>query len=146
MERARQAVDSALILITHDLGVVARIAHRLFVMYAGRTAETGMIDDVFEHPSHPYTAGLLAAIPRLDTPRGRRLIPIEGSPPSMLSPPSGCAFTPRCPRATDICTQDPPPPLALVASRSHHSACHHPLNPYERTSPQQNPIGEDPDA
>ncbi|MCQ3806577.1 MAG: ABC transporter ATP-binding protein, partial [Acidimicrobiia bacterium] len=78
LERARQAVDSALILITHDLGVVARTAHRLLVMYAGRTAETGPIDDVFEHPAHPYTAGLLAAIPRLDTPRGRRLIPIEG--------------------------------------------------------------------
>ena len=141
LERARQAVDSALILITHDLGVVARTAHRLFVMYAGRTAETGLIDDVFEHPAHPYTAGLLAAIPRLDTPRGRRLIPIEGSPPSMLSPPPGCAFTPRCPRATDICPQTPPPPLTLISPPSQHAACHHPLNPKERTSPpsQQTP-------
>ncbi|MYD07271.1 MAG: ABC transporter ATP-binding protein, partial [Acidimicrobiaceae bacterium] len=115
LERARQAVDSALILITHDLGVVARTAHRLFVMYAGRTAETGMIDDVFEHPVHPYTAGLLAAIPRLDTPRGRRLVPIEGSPPSMLAPSPGCAFQPRCTRASDLCTQDPPPPRGAGA-------------------------------
>lgn len=146
LERARQAVDSALILITHDLGVVARIAHRLFVMYAGRTAETGLIDDVFEHPSHPYTAGLLGAIPRLDTPRGRRLIPIEGSPPSMLSPPPGCAFTPRCPHATEICPQNPPPPLTPT-SPTQKTACHHPLNPQEPTSPpsQQTP-GEDPDA
>ncbi len=140
LERARQAVDSALILITHDLGVVARTAHRLFVMYAGRTAETGMIDDVFEHPVHPYTAGLLAAIPRLDTPRGRRLIPIEGSPPSMLAPPPGCAFQPRCGRASELCAQDPPPPLKTTSPSSHLSACHHPLLPL------QPPNGEDSDV
>lgn len=143
LERARQAVDSALILITHDLGVVARTAHRLFVMYAGRTAETGLIDDVFERPAHPYTAGLLAAIPRLDTPRGRRLIPIEGSPPSMLSPPPGCAFTPRCEKATKICTQDPPPPVIVISPPSHKTACHHPLSPQ---APHQNPKREDHDA
>lgn len=138
LETARQAVDSALLLITHDLGVVARSAHRLFVMYAGRTAETGLIDDVFEHPNHPYTAGLLAAIPRLDTPRGHRLIPIEGSPPSMLSPISGCTFRPRCPYASDICTPDPPPPLAFTSpsSPTQQAACHHPLS--KITSEQAN--------
>ena len=108
LERAREATGSALVIITHDLGVVARTAHRMLVMYAGRAAETGMADDVFERPSHPYTAGLLGAIPRLDAPEGTRLVPIDGAPPSMLAPPPGCAFAPRCPRATDICSQKNP--------------------------------------
>ena len=100
LERARQAVDSALILITHDLGVVARIAHRLFVMYAGRTAETGMIDDVFEHPSHPYTAGLLAAIPRLDTPAvavssPSKALPHQCCPHPVVAPSPPAAPTPK---------------------------------------------------
>ncbi len=128
LERARQAVNSALILITHDLGVVARTADRLFVMYAGRCSENGLVDDVFEHPRHPYTAGLLAAIPRLDTPRGRRLIPIEGSPPSMISPPEGCAFAPRCTQTSELCRTDPAPPLSQATRASQLVACHHPIN------------------
>lgn len=128
LDRARQAVNSALILITHDLGVVAQRADRLFVMYGGRCSESGLIDDVFERPHHPYTAGLLAAIPRLDTPRGRRLIPIEGSPPSMISPPAGCAFAPRCTRASEVCANDPAPPLSQTTTASQLVACHHPVN------------------
>ncbi|WP_419849238.1 ABC transporter ATP-binding protein [Candidatus Poriferisocius sp.] len=127
LERAREAAGSALVVITHDLGVVARTAHRLLVMYAGRIAETGMADNVFERPAHPYTAGLLGAIPRLDAPKGTRLMPIEGTPPSMLAPPPGCAFAPRCPRATDICSQETP---ALRPIGNQLAACHHAEDQY----------------
>ena len=122
LERAREATGSALVIITHDLGVVARIAHRILVMYAGRAAETGMADGVFERPSHPYTAGLLGSIPRLDAPKGTRLMPIDGAPPSMLAPPPGCAFAPRCPRATPLCSQEIP---ELRPIGNQQSACHH---------------------
>ncbi len=122
LERAREATGSALVIITHDLGVVARIAHRILVMYAGRAAETGMADEVFERPSHPYTAGLLGSIPRLDAPKGTRLMPIDGAPPSMLAPPPGCAFAPRCPRATPLCSQEIP---ELRPIGNQQSACHH---------------------
>ena len=127
LERAREAAGSALVVITHDLGVVARTAHRLVVMYAGRTAETGMADDVFERPGHPYTAGLLGAIPRLDASKGTRLMPIDGTPPSMLAPPPGCAFTPRCPRATPLCSQETP---KLRQIGQQQSACHYAEDQY----------------
>ncbi len=127
LERAREAAGSALVVITHDLGVVARTAHRLLVMYAGRIAETGMADNVFERPAHPYTAGLLDAIPRLDAPKGTRLMPIDGTPPSMLAPPPGCAFAPRCPRATDICSQETP---ELRPIGTQLTACHHAEDQY----------------
>ena len=127
LERAREAAGSALVVITHDLGVVARTAHRLLVMYAGRIAETGMADNVFERPAHPYTAGLLGAIPRLDAPKGTRLMPIDGTPPSMLAPPPGCAFAPRCPRATEICSQETP---ELRPIGTQLTACHHAEDQY----------------
>ena len=127
LERAREAAGSALVVITHDLGVVARTAHRLLVMYAGRAAETGMAEEVFERPGHPYTAGLLGAIPRLDAPKGTRLMPIDGSPPSMLTPPPGCAFAPRCPRATEICSQETP---ELRPIGNQLAACHHAEDQY----------------
>ena len=127
LERAREAAGSALVVITHDLGVVARTAHRLLVMYAGRIAETGMADNVFERPAHPYTAGLLDAIPRLDAPKGTRLMPIDGTPPSMLAPPPGCAFAPRCPRATEICSQETP---ELRPIGTQLTACHHAEDQY----------------
>ena len=91
---------ASVVFITHDLGVVARIADRVQVMYAGRTVERGDVDSIFRHPTHPYTRGLLASLPAL----GReRLTPIPGAPPNMLRPPSGCAFRPRCPYAEEIC-------------------------------------------
>ena len=91
--------------ITHDLGVVARIADRVQVMYAGRTVERGDVDAIFANPTHPYTRGLLASLPAL----GReRLTPIPGAPPNMLRPPSGCAFRPRCPYAEEVCAGDIP--------------------------------------
>lgn len=96
---------AGVVFITHDLGVVARIADRVQVMYAGRTVERGDVDAIFRNPTHPYTRGLLASLPAL----GReRLTPIPGAPPNMLRPPSGCAFRPRCPFAEEICAGDIP--------------------------------------
>jgi oligopeptide/dipeptide ABC transporter ATP-binding protein len=96
---------AGVVFITHDLGVVARIADRVQVMYAGRTVERGDVESIFQNPTHPYTRGLLASLPAL----GReRLTPIPGAPPNMLRPPSGCAFRPRCPFAEEICAGDIP--------------------------------------
>ncbi|MGC4941449.1 ABC transporter ATP-binding protein [Kribbella sp. DT2] len=88
--------NSAVIIITHDLGVVAELADDIQVMYAGRAIEYGTADDIFERPQHPYTWGLLGSMPRIDRERTERLIPIKGSPPSLINVPSGCAFNPRC--------------------------------------------------
>jgi oligopeptide/dipeptide ABC transporter ATP-binding protein len=113
---------TAVVFITHDLGVIARVAHRVQVMYAGRVAEVGSIDDIFSRSRHPYTLGLLASLPSLAA-RTDRLIPIAGSPPSMLFPPPGCAFHPRCPRAEAICSEEQPP-LEAVGSPGQRSACY----------------------
>jgi oligopeptide/dipeptide ABC transporter ATP-binding protein len=100
IQRIREELRTAVVFITHDLGVVARMADRVLVMYAGRAAERGEVHDIFQHPSHPYTQGLLSSLPSL----GReRLSPIPGAPPNMLRPPSGCAFRTRCPHAADEC-------------------------------------------
>jgi peptide/nickel transport system ATP-binding protein/oligopeptide transport system ATP-binding protein len=97
----------AVILITHDLGVVADIADRVLVMYAGRVVETGTLEQIFYDPQHPYTWGLLGSVMRLDRPRAERLAQIKGQPPSLLSPPEGCHFRPRCPHAFNRCTEVP---------------------------------------
>lgn len=97
----------AMMLISHDLGVVADVASRVGIMYAGRIVETGMIRDVYDTPAHPYTEGLLASIPSSAN-AGQRLTPIVGSPPSLLALPSGCKFHPRCPYATDLCQREEP--------------------------------------
>ena len=94
-------------MITHDLGVVAGICDKVLVMYAGRTMEYGRARDVFYQPAHPYSIGLLNAVPRLDT-EGESLATIPGNPPNLLRLPQGCPFHPRCPYAMDICTQSPP--------------------------------------
>ena len=117
----QQENGMGIVLITHDLGVVAETADRVAVMYAGRIVETGAIDDVFGRPAHPYTVGLMNSIPRLDQ-IGSRLSPIVGSPPSLAAIPSGCAFHPRCPRAQDVCRVDDPALLQVVPGR--RSACH----------------------
>ena len=108
----------AVILITHDLGVVAEIADRVLVMYAGRIVETGTLDEIFYDPQHPYTWGLLGSIMRRDRPHTARLAQIKGQPPSLLDPPAGCHFRPRCPHAFDRCTQVPP--LEPRSGRSEH--------------------------
>jgi peptide/nickel transport system ATP-binding protein len=88
---------SAVIIITHDLGVVAELADDILVMYGGKAVEYGASDDIFRAPEHPYTWGLLSSVPRMDRARQERLVPIKGSPPSLINVPSGCAFHPRCP-------------------------------------------------
>ena len=123
LERAQEATGAAILLITHDLGVVAGVADRVVVMYAGRAVETGGIYNVFGHPRHPYTLGLLASLPRLDD-RGReRLVPIPGSPPSMVHPPPACAFHPRCPFAREMCREETPL-LRPIEGTAQCSACH----------------------
>ncbi len=105
MQRIQAELGTAIVLITHDLGVVARVASRVQVMYAGRAVERASVDDMFAKPAHPYTVGLMRSIPALG---GARLVPIAGSPPNMLQPPPGCAFAPRCEFATDVCVHDMP--------------------------------------
>ncbi len=115
-----------LILITHDLGVVAEVADRVAVMYAGRIVETGDITDVYHRPTHPYTIGLMESLPQLDI-KGGRLRPIPGSPPDLTMRPSGCAFHPRCRYAQQVCVDDDPPlrlPHPSMANDDRESACH----------------------
>ena len=100
---------SALVLITHDLGVVARYADRVVVMYAGRVVESAPAAELYARPSHPYTQGLMASVPRLDGDTSARLVPIEGQPPDLARIPAGCAFAPRCRQASDACRSAAPP-------------------------------------
>jgi oligopeptide transport system ATP-binding protein len=111
-----------LILITHDLGVVADVAHKVAVMYAGRLVETGPVDVVYPNPAHPYTLGLMGSLPRVDQ-KGSTLTPIPGAPPSLMRIPSGCPFHPRCAFVRDDCRTDPPPLYDVAPGR--HAACHY---------------------
>ncbi|MFD8123535.1 ABC transporter ATP-binding protein [Streptomyces albidoflavus] len=113
--------NMGLILITHDLGVVADVADKIAVMYAGRIVETAPVHDIYRAPAHPYTRGLLDSIPRLDQ-KGRELYAIKGLPPNLLAIPPGCAFHPRCPLAQPVCTTDEPPLYEVDPRR--RSACH----------------------
>ena len=105
LKTAKEATGAAIVLITHDLGVVAGFADRVAVMYAGRIVEIGDVDDVFYRPRMPYTLGLLGSIPRLDIGRRQRLTPIDGNPPSLVHLPSGCPFWPRCPLRIEKCLE-----------------------------------------
>ncbi|MER5211173.1 ABC transporter ATP-binding protein [Streptomyces sp. NPDC002838] len=117
----RREYDMGLILITHDLGVVADVADRIAVMYAGRIVESAPVHDIYKLPAHPYTRGLLDSIPRLDH-KGRELYAIKGLPPNLMNIPPGCAFSPRCPTALDVCRTDVPPLYDVSEDRG--SACH----------------------
>jgi peptide/nickel transport system ATP-binding protein len=125
LKKARDLTGAAVLLITHDLGVVAGLADRVGVMYAGKLVEIGTVDEVFDRPRMPYTLGLLGSVPRPDVGRERALTPIEGSPPSLVALPRGCPFAPRCPLRVELCTQTEPA-LAPVDAPSgiHHAACH----------------------
>lgn len=116
-------LNTSLLIVTHNLGIVARYAQRIYVMYAGRIVEAGMAKDVFANPRHPYTIGLLKAVPRLDEPKGYKLIPIDGLPPSLIKRPQICAFFPRCSHRTEKCRQEPWPELRSVDD-GHSAACH----------------------
>ena len=122
----KDEIDSAIILITHDLGVVAGLADQVMVMYAGRQVEMGTTEEIFYESRHPYTLGLLASLPRLDDPGDEPLLPITGSPPSLIRRPPGCAFHPRCrfAQVPGLCDSEVPE-LRLVTGDAHRSACHY---------------------
>ena len=109
MMELKDKLGMAIIMITHDLGVVASMCDRIAVMYAGRIIEYGTTDDIFYHPHHMYTKGLIRSIPRLDTKEHERLVPIEGTPVDLLNPPAGCPFAPRCESCMKICLREMPP-------------------------------------
>jgi oligopeptide/dipeptide ABC transporter ATP-binding protein len=119
--RLKSELGMAVLIVTHDMGVVARMADRMLVMYAGRAVETGSVVEVFDAPAHPYTRALLEAIPRLDRP-GQALQAIAGTPPAPQMMPPGCPFHPRCPIAADICTHELPQPVRVGGDRT--SLCH----------------------
>jgi oligopeptide/dipeptide ABC transporter ATP-binding protein len=107
IERLQKELGMAVVMITHDLGVIAEVAHRVMVMYAGEVVESGTLDQIFYDPQHPYTWGLLGSLTRVDRPRLTRLAQIAGQPPSLINPPSGCHFRNRCPHEFDKCPQHP---------------------------------------
>jgi oligopeptide/dipeptide ABC transporter ATP-binding protein len=123
LEAAQAETGAALVLITHDLGVIAGHADRICVMYAGKLVEKGTVDEVFYQPRMPYSLGLLGSLPRLDEAGRHRLTPIVGSPPSLVNLPPGCPFTPRCPLAQQIC-EDQEPELEPTETAEHVAACH----------------------
>jgi peptide/nickel transport system ATP-binding protein len=118
---AREVTGAGIVIITHDMGVVAGFADRVMVMYAGRAVETGPVDEIYRRPRMPYTLGLLGSIPRLDVAGRQRLVPIEGQPPSLVDLPTGCPFAPRCPLVVDACRAEEPPLAEVVAG--HRAAC-----------------------
>jgi len=129
LRTAMTETGAALLLITHDLGVIAGLADRVLVMYAGRAVEVGTAEDVFYRPSMPYTLGLLGSLPRLDSDGSERLRQIPGAPPSMLGDRTGCPFAPRCPLATELCRETEPDltvvPSVTSAEGEHRAACHY---------------------
>ncbi|HTR78105.1 MAG TPA: ABC transporter ATP-binding protein, partial [Gemmatimonadaceae bacterium] len=125
LHTAKDATGAAIIMITHDLGVIAGFADRVAVMYAGKPVETGAVDDVFYRPRMPYTLGLLGSLPRVDVGNRQPLTPIEGNPPSLVALPPGCPFAPRCPMRITRCDEAEPELLPMRASGAeHHAACH----------------------
>jgi peptide/nickel transport system ATP-binding protein len=123
LQELQERLGMAIILITHDLGVVAEFADEIAVMYAGRVVERGSAEQIFFAPQHPYTWGLLKSIPRLDTGRGEELVPISGRPPSLIQRPSGCHFHPRCPYVRDEHKRIDPPLAAVAGDPGHEAAC-----------------------
>ncbi len=121
LKEITRETGSSLLLITHDLGIVARYADRVAVMYGGRVVETATVRDLYKNSRHPYTLGLMASVPRLDSDAGRPLVPIEGQPPDLAQLPPGCAFAPRCRVTTDQC-RSASPPLVQVGN-GHYKAC-----------------------
>ena len=128
MMELKRKLDTSIVLITHDLGVVAKMADRIYVMYAGQIMEHGDVYTIFKQPKHPYTMGLLQSVPRLDNSGAEELFSINGTPPDLLAPPAGCPFAARCPYAMNICKRQQPEPLRF-AEEEHYAACwlYHPM-------------------
>lgn len=121
MMELKEKLGMAIIMITHDLGVVASMCEKIAVMYAGKIVEYGTTDDLFYSPKHQYTKGLIRSIPRLDTTEHEKLIPIEGAPVDLLNPPAGCPFAPRCDECMKICLREMPP--VTTFSEHHYTQC-----------------------
>lgn len=121
MKDIQKRLDTAIILITHDLGIVADLCHRVLVMYAGKIIESGSIDDIFYNPQHPYTWGLLKSVPSIHSQEKQRLVPIPGQPPDLIKPPVGCAFMPRCKYAMKVCVEHDPADFQI--NDGHKAAC-----------------------
>jgi peptide/nickel transport system ATP-binding protein len=122
MNRLQQEFGSAIIIITHDLGVVAETADEVAVMYAAQVVEKGSVQGIFSRPHHPYTWGLLGSLPRIDA-DVERLVQIQGQPPSLLNPPRGCRFHPRCPYVMDVCRREEPELAPISYSVDHFQRC-----------------------
>lgn len=126
LRRLKQDLDLSLMVISHDISVLAELCDYLYIMYAGRIAEWGEIEEIFESPIHHYTHGLISTFPTVqDEERLKKFIFIPGAPPNLLDPPLGCRFHPRCPAATEICKREPPPEITKISDK-HYVACHHP--------------------
>lgn len=125
MKKLQKEVSTSIIIITHDLGVIAEVCTHIIVMYGGMIMEKGTVDDIFYNAAHPYTMGLHKSVPRMNEKSDERLVPIPGSPPDLMAPPTGCPFSPRCDYAMQICLEQPSPMFEL--NDSHCSACwlHH---------------------
>ena len=121
MAQVREKTGTAIILITHDLGVVANLADRVAVMYAGKVVETGTVEDIFYRAKHPYTQALLKSLPTVDTSRDEKLVSIAGTPPDLFSPPVGCEFASRCEYCMKVCKAHVPPKYTF--SEQHSASC-----------------------
>ena len=119
-----EKMDTSIIIVTHNLGLVSRYADRIFVMYAGRIVESGTTEDILTNPQHPYTKGLLKSVPRLDKVKDADLIPIKGTPPNLAKLPEYCSFMPRCPEAKECCAKLKHPGLHKAGKNNHMCACH----------------------
>jgi oligopeptide/dipeptide ABC transporter ATP-binding protein len=133
LRRVQQRTTMSVIIITHDLGVVAEFADEVAVMYAGRIVESGSVDEVLEHPRHPYTSGLLSSIPDIDD-QAERLRTIPGNVPNPRTPMPGCAFRPRCGRGTELCGRTVPDLETLDPGGRRQVACFHPINDVDAAS------------
>ena len=126
MKEMQEKNGNAIIMITHDLGVVADVADKIMVMYAGSPVEMGTADEIFYEPHHPYTWGLMRSIPKAETGEKKPLTPIEGNPPSLVNVPAGCSFAPRCPYATDKCRSERPE--TYTTETGHYARCHYSMD------------------
>jgi peptide/nickel transport system ATP-binding protein len=123
IRRLQQELDTAVVIISHDLGVIAETAQEVAVMYAGRVIEHASTEAIFNAPEHPYTWGLIKSIPRLDSPRGEPLVPIQGRPPSLITLPTGCSFHPRCPYVRESHKEIDPKLEPVPGQPDHKVAC-----------------------